>query len=57
MSPGRRREMVDRERPKLPIVQRCALLGVSRSRLCCLPIDIEERMQIIALGIYWEPVA
>ena len=42
--------MVDREHPKLPIAQRCALLGVSRSSLCCLPIDIEERMQIIALG-------
>ena len=57
MSPARRRQMVDRERPNLPIVQRCALLGVSRSSLCCLPIDIEERMQIIALGSYWELVA
>ena len=33
MSPGRRRKMVDRERPKLPIVRQCALLGVSRSSL------------------------
>ena len=31
MSPGRRREMVDREHPKLPVVRQCALLGVSRS--------------------------
>ena len=33
MSPGRRREMVDRKHPKLPIVRQCALLGVSRSSL------------------------
>ena len=33
MSPGRRRKMVDREHPKLPIVRQCALLGVSRSSL------------------------
>ena len=33
MSPGRRREMVDREHPSLPIVRQCALLGVSRSSL------------------------
>ena len=31
MSPGRRRKMVDREHPSLPIVRQCALLGVSRS--------------------------
>ena len=34
MSLVRRREMVDREHPKLPIVRQCALLGVSRSSLC-----------------------
>ena len=28
MSLGRRREIVDREHPKLPIVRQCALLGV-----------------------------
>ena len=33
MSPSRRRKMVDREHPKLPIVRQCALLGVSRSSL------------------------
>ena len=33
MSPARRRQMVDRGRPKLPIVRQCALLGVSRSSL------------------------
>ena len=33
MSPGRRRKMVDREHPSLPIVWQCALLGVSRSSL------------------------
>ena len=41
MSPGRRREMVDREHPKLPLVRQCAprfregrlLLDVSRSSL------------------------
>ena len=31
MSPARRRQMVDREHPKLPIVRQCALLGISRS--------------------------
>ena len=33
MSPGRRREMLDREHPSLPIVRQCTLLGVSRSSL------------------------
>ena len=33
MSPRRRREMVARRHPFLPIVCRCALLGVSRSSL------------------------
>ena len=33
MSPGRRRKMVDREHPSLPIVRQCALLGVGRSSL------------------------
>ena len=33
MSPGRRREMVNREHPSLPIVRQCMLLGVSRSSL------------------------
>ena len=33
MNPARRREMVDREHPSLPIVGQCALLGVSRSSL------------------------
>ena len=33
MSPGRRRQMVDREHPKMPVVRQCALLGVSRSSI------------------------
>ena len=33
MSQGRRREVVDREHPTLPVVRQCALLGVSRSSL------------------------
>ena len=37
MSPGRRREMVDRKHLKLPIVRQCALLGVSRSSLYYRP--------------------
>ena len=42
MSPGRRREMVDREHPKLPIVRQCALLGVSRSSLYYHPKAVSE---------------
>ena len=37
MSPAQRRQMVDREHPNLPIVQQCALLGVSRSSLYYRP--------------------
>ena len=37
MSPGRRREMVNREHPSLPIVRQCTLLGVSRSSLYYRP--------------------
>ena len=33
MSPGRRREMVEREHPSLPVVRQCALLDISRSGL------------------------
>ena len=42
MSPGRRREMVDREHPSLPIVRQCALLGVSRSSLYYLAKGASE---------------
>ena len=42
MSPGRRRKMVDREHPKLPIVRQCALLGVSRSSLYYRPKGTSE---------------
>ena len=42
MSPGRRREMVDRKHPKLPIVRQCALLGVSRSSLYYRPKAASE---------------
>ena len=42
MSPGRRRVMVDREHPKLPIVRQCALLRVSRSSLYYRPKAVSE---------------
>ncbi len=42
MSPGRRREMVDRGHPSLPIVRRCALLGVSRSSIYYRPKAVSE---------------
>ena len=42
MSPGRRRKMVDREHPSLPIVRQCALLGVSRSSLYYRAKDASE---------------
>ena len=42
MSPERRRGMVDREHPKLPIVRQCALLGVSRSSLYHRPKAASE---------------
>ena len=42
MNPGRRREMVDREHRKLPIVRQCALLGVSRSSLYYRPKGASE---------------
>ena len=37
MSPGQRREMVDREHPSLSLVRQCALLGVSRSSIYYRP--------------------
>ena len=42
MSPSRRREMVDREHPSLPIVGQCALLGVSRSSIYYHPKGASE---------------
>ncbi len=42
MSPGRRREMADREHSKLPIVRQCALLGVARSSLYYRPKAVSE---------------
>ena len=42
MSPVRRREMVDRKHPKLPIVRQCALLGVSRSSIYYRPKAASE---------------
>ena len=42
MSLGRRRGMVDREHPNLPIVRQCALLGVSRSSLYYRPKATSE---------------
>ena len=58
MSPGRRREIVDREHPKLPIVRQCALLGVSRSRLYYRPTGASEDdlslMRVMAVST-WRP--
>ncbi len=42
MSPARRRQMVDREHPKLPIMRQCALLGVSRSSVYYRPRTASE---------------
>ena len=42
MDPARRREMVDREHPSLPIVGQCALLGVSRSSIYYRPKGASE---------------
>ena len=42
MNPARRREMVDREHPSLPIVRQCALLGVSRSSMYYRPKGASE---------------
>ena len=43
MNPARRREMVDREHPSLPIVGQCALLGVSRSSIYTVPRGLRKR--------------
>ena len=42
MNPARRREMVDRGHPSLPIVGQCALLGVSRSSIYYRPKGASE---------------
>ena len=42
MSPSRRREMVDRKHPKMPIAGQCSLLGVSRSSLYYRPKATSE---------------
>ena len=42
MNPARRRELVDREHPSLPIVGQCALLGVSRSSIYYRPKGASE---------------
>ena len=44
MNPARRREMVDREHPSLPIVRQCALVGVSRSSLYYRPSTFRGRV-------------
>ena len=58
MNPARRREMVDREHPSLPIVGQCALLGVSRSSIYYHPKGASEEdlslMREIA-GSTWRP--
>ena len=42
MSPARRRQMVDWEHPKLPIVRQCALLGATRSSVYYRPKAASE---------------
>ena len=42
MNPARRREMVDREHPSLPIAGQCALVGVSRSSIYYRPKGASE---------------
>ena len=42
MSPGRRRQMVDRKHPTLPVVRQCDLLGVSRSTIYHRPKGASE---------------
>ena len=56
MSPGRRREIVDRKHSKLPIVRQCALLGVSRSSLYYRPKatseeDLSRFRLLVAYGV------
>ena len=42
MSRFRRRQMVDREHPKLSVVRQCSLLGISRSSVYFRPRDVDE---------------
>ena len=59
MSPGRRREMADREHPKLPIVRQCALLGVARSSLYYRPKAVSEEdlsLRVRSTGSTWRPL-
>ena len=42
MSRQRRREMVDRKHPWLPIVRQCTLLGVSHSSIYYRPRAVSE---------------
>ena len=42
MSRARRREMVDREHPKLSVVRQCSLLGISRSSVYSQPNEANE---------------
>ena len=42
MSRARRRQMVDREHPKLSVVRQCSLLGISRSSVYSRPREADE---------------
>jgi len=42
MSRARRRQMVDREHPKLSVVWQCSLLGISRSSVYSGPREADE---------------
>ena len=42
MSRARRREMVDREHPKLSVIRQCSLLGISRSSIYSQPREADE---------------
>ena len=62
MSPGERREMVDREHPSLSLVRQCALLRVSRSSIYYRPRAASEEnlslmgeidRQYLETSFYW----
>ena len=58
MSPACRRQMVDREHPKLPIVRQCSLLGVTRSSIYYRPkMASEEDLFLMGEidGSTWRP--
>ena len=50
MSRARRRQMVDREHPKLSVVRQCSLLGISRSSVYSGPREADEyELELVSL--------